>query len=224
MSGEAAGPGAAHPGDPEGPDAEPSPPAAGPWAAPTPEEQERMVEALLFASPEPLTAQDLAQRLPPGCDPRAALARLQRRYEGRGIELQRAGAAYAFRTAADLRHLLTREVVELRKLSRAGIETLAIVAYHGPVTRTEIEEIRGVTVSRGTLDQLMELGWVRLGRRRETPGRPATYVTTDAFLDHFGLGSAADLPSLPDLRAAGFLGDPLAQPDLPLPELEDPDD
>ena len=189
--------------------------------APSPEEQERMVEALLFASPAPLPTARIAERLPPGCDPRAALARLQRRYEGRGVNLVRSGGVWAFRTAPDLRFLLSREVVDTRKLSRAGIETLAIVAYHGPVTRTEIEEIRGVSVSKGTLDQLMELGWVRLGRRRETPGRPATYVTTDAFLDHFGLESATDLPSLADLRAAGFLGDPAIQQDLPLP---DPDE
>jgi len=185
-----------------------------------PEEQERMVEAILFAAREPLPTARIAERLPPGCDPRAALARLQRRYEGRGVNLVRAGGAWAFRTAPDLRFLLSRDVVETRKLSRAGIETLAIVAYHGPVTRTEIEEIRGVSVSKGTLDQLVELGWVRLGRRRETPGRPATFVTTDAFLDQFGLESASDLPGLADLRAAGFLGDPTVQADLPLPDPE----
>ena len=184
------------------------------------EEQERMVEAILFAAPEPLTTAQIAERLPQGSDVRAALDRLRRRYEGRGVNLLRAGATWAFRTAPDLRFLLSREVVETRKLSRAGIETLAIVAYHGPVTRTEIEEIRGVSVSKGTLDQLIELGWVRLGRRRDTPGRPATYVTTDAFLGHFGLESASDLPSLADLRAAGFLGG--VQEDLPLPEPEDP--
>ena len=187
---------------------------------PSPEEQERMVEAILFAAPEPLTTAQIAERLPQGSDVRAALDRLRRRYEGRGVNLLRAGATWAFRTAPDLRFLLSREVVESRKLSRAGIETLAIVAYHGPVTRTEIEEIRGVSVSKGTLDQLIELGWVRLGRRRDTPGRPATYVTTDAFLGHFGLESASDLPSLADLRAAGFLGG--VQEDLPLPEPEDP--
>lgn len=189
--------------------------------APSPEEQERMVEALLFAAPEPLTLARIAERLPQGSDPRAALERLRRRYEGRGVELVRAGQSWAFRTAPDLRFLLSREVVEMRRLSRAAVETLAIVAYHGPVTRTEIEEIRGVGVSRGTLDLLVELGWVRPGRRRETPGRPATYVTTDAFLAHFGLESPADLPSLADLRAAGFLGDPTVQQDLPLPDPED---
>lgn len=185
-----------------------------------PEEQERMVEALLFASPEPLPVARLAERLPPGCDARAALARLRRRYEGRGVNLVRSGEAWAFRTAPDLRFLLSREVVETRRLSRAGVETLAIIAYHGPVTRTEIEEIRGVSVSKGTLDQLMELGWIRLGRRRETPGRPVTYATTDSFLDHFHLGSTGDLPSLADLRAAGFLGDAATQEDLPLPDPE----
>ena len=187
---------------------------------PTAEEQERMVEAILFASREPLSTSRIAERLPHGCDARSAIDRLRRRYEGRGVNLVRSGAAWAFRTAPDLRFLLSREVVETRKLSRAGIETLAIVAYHGPVTRTEIEEIRGVSVSKGTLDQLLELGWVRLGRRRETPGRPATYVTTDAFLDQFGLESATDLPGLADLRAAGFLGDPAVQTDLSLPDPE----
>lgn len=187
---------------------------------PSPEEQERMVEAILFAAPEPLTTSQIAERLPHGSDVRAALDRLRRRYEGRGVNLLRSGSTWAFRTAPDLRFLLSREVVETRKLSRAGIETLAIVAYHGPVTRTEIEEIRGVSVSKGTLDQLIEMGWVRLGRRRDTPGRPATYVTTDAFLGHFGLESASDLPNLADLRAAGFLGG--VQEDLALPEPEDP--
>jgi segregation and condensation protein B len=185
---------------------------------PTPEEQERMVEALLFAAPEPLTAAQVAERLPQGSDARATLERLRRRYEGRGVNLVRAGQTWAFRTAPDLRFLLAREVVETRKLSRAGIETLAIVAYHGPVTRTEIEEMRGVSVSKGTLDHLIELGWVRPGRRRDTPGRPATFVTTDAFLAHFGLESPSDLPSLADLRAAGFLGG--EQEDLPLPSPE----
>ena len=179
-----------------------------------------MVEALLFASPAPLTAAQLADRLPQGSDVRASLDRLQRLYRGRGVNLLRAGSSWAFRTAPDLRFLLSREVEEVRKLSRAGIETLAIVAYHGPVTRTEIEEMRGVSVSRGTLDQLIELGWVRPGRRRDTPGRPGTFVTTDAFLAHFGLESPGDLPGLADLRAAGFLGDPGVQEDLPLPDPE----
>jgi len=186
----------------------------------TPEELERTVEAILFAAPTPLTATQIVERLPPGTDPRPALDRLRRHYAHRGVNLVRAGEAWAFRTAPDLRHVLTREIVETRKLSRAGIETLAIVAYHGPVTRTEIEEIRGVSVSRGTLDQLVELGWVRVGKRRPTPGRPVTHVTTDAFLDHFGLENASDLPGLADLKAARFLGDPTVQEDLPLPAPE----
>jgi segregation and condensation protein B len=184
-------------------------------AAPPPEEQARMVEAILFASPEPVSLAELDRRLPAGSDARAALDALRRHYEGRGVVLARVGGGWAFRTAPDLAHLLSREAVETRRLSRAAIETLAIVAYHGPVTRTEIEEIRGVSVSRGTLDQLVEIGWVRLGRRRQTPGRPVTYVTTESFLDHFGLASPADLPNLAELRAAGFLSGHGA-PELPL--------
>nr|WP_243730639.1 SMC-Scp complex subunit ScpB [Rubellimicrobium sp. CFH 75288] len=175
---------------------------------PPPAEQERMVEAILFAAGEPLDAAAIAERLPPGCDVRAALDALGRRYAGRGVELVRTGGAWGFRTAADLSHLLRRDVVETRRLSRAATETLAIIAYHGPVTRAEIEEIRGVTVSRGTLDQLVEIGWVRLGRRRDSPGRPVTFVTTEAFLHHFGLASLSDLPDLRELRAAGFLAGP----------------
>ena len=167
--------------------------------------QERMVEAVLFASADPVTLAELTQRLPEGCDPAEALAHLRRRYEGRGVTLVRIGDAYAFRTAPDLGHLMRKESVEARKLSRAAIETLAIVAYHQPVTRTEIEEIRGVAVSRGTVDQLLELDWIRLGRRRMTPGRPVTFVVTEAFLDHFGLESARDLPGIKELRAAGLL-------------------
>jgi segregation and condensation protein B len=191
------------------------------FVVPTLQEQERMLEAVLFAAAEPMTTAQLAERLPQGSDARAAIERLRRRYEGRGVNLVRAGSTWAFRTAPDLRFLLSREVVEVRKLSRAGIETLAIVAYHGPVTRTEIEDIRGVSVSKGTLDQLIELGWVRPGRRRESPGRPSTFVTTDAFLAHFGLASPSDLPNLAELRAAGFLGGAI-QDDLPLPEPEEP--
>lgn len=168
-------------------------------------EQERMVEAILFAVAEPLTLAQIAARLPAGCDTAEALGQLARRYAGRGVQLMQIGDAYALRTAPDLGHLMTRETVETRKLSRAAIETLAIVAYHQPVTRAEIEEIRGVAVSRGTVDQLMELGWIRLGRRRMTPGRPVTFVVTEAFLDHFGLASTRDLPGLKELRAAGLL-------------------
>lgn len=175
------------------------------FVAPTMPEQERMIEALLFASAAPLTARELADRLPRGCDVTAALGGLRARYAGRGVELRRSGEAWAFRTAADLGFLMSREVVETRKLSRAAIETLSIVAYHQPVTRAEIEEIRGVSVSAGTLDLLIELDWVRLGRRRMTPGRPMTFVVTQGFLDHFGLENEGDLPGLAELRAAGLL-------------------
>jgi segregation and condensation protein B len=176
----------------------------GAFALPMPE-QERMVEAVLFASRSPMSPREIAERLPQGCDVAEAISGLRRRYDGRGVQLVPVGGAWAFRTAADLGFLMSREVVETRKLSRAAIETLAIVAYHQPVTRAEIEEIRGVSVSGGTLDQLIELGWVRMGRRRETPGRPATFVVTTGFLDHFGLGSEKDLPGLAELRAAGLI-------------------
>ncbi|MBB5223329.1 segregation and condensation protein B [Amaricoccus macauensis] len=175
------------------------------FAVPPIGEQERMLEAVLFASREPLSMRALEERLPRGCDVGEALVGLGRKYEGRGVQLARVGDAWAFRTAADLGFLMSREVEETRKLSRAAIETLAIVAYHQPVTRAEIEEIRGVSVSAGTLDQLMEMGWVKLGRRRMTPGRPMTFVVTQGFLDHFGLGSERDLPGIAELRAAGLL-------------------
>jgi segregation and condensation protein B len=173
--------------------------------APPMGEQERMVEAILFASVQPVTLAELVARMPHGCDPAEALVVLRRRYEGRGVNLVRVGDAWAFRTAPDLGHLMHKEAVESRKLSRAAIETLAIIAYHQPVTRAEIEEIRGVAVSRGTVDQLMEMDWIRLGRRRMTPGRPVTFVVTQGFLDHFGLESARDLPGVKELRAAGLL-------------------
>ena len=175
------------------------------FEAPTMGEQERMVEAVLFASADPVTLAELIARMPQGCDPAEAIVTLRRRYDGRGVQLVKLGDAYAFRTAPDLGHLMRRETTEVRKLSRAAIETLAIVAYHQPVTRAEIEEIRGVAVSRGTVDQLMELDWIRLGRRRMTPGRPVTFVVTDHFLDHFGLETTRDLPGLKELRAAGLL-------------------
>ncbi len=175
------------------------------FEAPPMSEQERMVEAILFAGADPMTVAQLSARMPHGCEPAEALAHLRRRYDGRGVNLVRVGDAYAMRTAPDLGHLMHKETVETRKLSRAATETLAIVAYHQPVTRAEIEEIRGVAVSRGTVDQLLELDWIRLGRRRMTPGRPVTFVVTDHFLDHFGLESARDLPGLKELRAAGLL-------------------
>ncbi|MDT0683600.1 SMC-Scp complex subunit ScpB [Roseicyclus sp. F158] len=175
------------------------------FEAPAEAEQDRMVEAVLFASAEPVTVAELNARLPHGSDSAAALRRLRELYEGRGVHLVRVGEAWALRTAPDLGFLMRRETTDTRKLSRAAIETLAIVAYHQPVTRAEIEEIRGVSVSRGTVDQLMELEWIRFGKRRETPGRPVTYVVTTEFLDHFGLESSRDLPGLKELRAAGLL-------------------
>ncbi len=180
--------------------------ADGVFDVPPPAQQERMVEAVLFASAAPVTIAELHARLPRGCDAPAALRRLEERYDGRGVRIVRVGDAWAIRTAEDLGFLMTRETVETRRLSRAAVETLAIVAYHQPVTRAEIEEIRGVSVSKGTVEQLMELDWIRLGRRRMTPGRPVTFVVTRAFMDHFGLTTARDLPGLKELRAAGLLG------------------
>jgi segregation and condensation protein B len=175
------------------------------FEAPPMGEQERMVEAILFATADPVSVAELTGRMPHGCDPAEALANLRKRYEGRGVNIVRVGDAWAIRTAGDLGFLMHKETVETRKLSRAAIETLAIVAYHQPVTRAEIEEIRGVSVSRGTVDQLIELEWIRFGRRRMTPGRPVTFVVTQSFLDHFGLENARDLPGLKELRSAGLL-------------------
>lgn len=173
--------------------------------APSLIEQERMIEAVLFASAEPITIKELEARMPHGCDVAEAMISVRRRFEGRGVHVMKIGDAYALRTAADLGYLMQKETVEVRKLSRAAIETLAIIAYHQPVTRAEIEEIRGVSVSRGTVDQLLELDWIRFGRRKMTPGRPVTFVITEGFLDHFGLESARDLPGLKELRSAGLL-------------------
>ena len=175
------------------------------FQAPPLAEQERMIEALLFASAEPVSIREMEARLPHGCDPAEALQLLRRRYEGRGVNVVKVGDAWAMRTTADLGFLMSRETVETRKLSRAAIETLAIVAYHQPVTRAEIEEIRGVSVNRGTIDQLIEMEWIKFGRRKMTPGRPVTFVVTPAFLDHFGLESARDLPGVKELRDAGLL-------------------
>ncbi len=175
------------------------------FRAPPLAEQERMVEAILFATAEPVTAADMNARMPHGSDAAEAVRLLEKRYQGRGVRVIRVGDAWAIRTAPDLGFLMHKETVETRKLSRAAIETLAIIAYHQPVTRAEIEEIRGVSVSRGTVDQLIELGWIRFGRRKMTPGRPVTFVVTDEFLDHFGLESARDLPGLKELRSAGLL-------------------
>jgi|TARA_B110000259_G_scaffold65535_1_gene77205 segregation and condensation protein B len=175
------------------------------FEAPPIAEQERMVEAILFASADPVSLREMAGRMPHGSEPLIAMQNIQKRYSGRGVEIVQVDQAWAIRTAADLGFLMQRETVETRKLSRAAIETLAIVAYHQPVTRAEIEEIRGVAVSRGTIDQLLELEWIKIGRRRQTPGRPVTFVVTEHFLDHFGLESARDLPGLQELRAAGLL-------------------
>lgn len=175
------------------------------FEAPPMGEQERMVEAVLFASAQPVTVAELNARMPHGCDAAEALVNVKKRYEGRGVTLMKTGNAYAMRTAGDLSFLMQKETVETRKLSRAAIETLAIIAYHQPVTRAEIEEIRGVSVSRGTVDQLLEMEWIRFGRRKMTPGRPVTFVVTPDFLDQFGLESARDLPGLKELRSAGLL-------------------
>jgi segregation and condensation protein B len=165
----------------------------------------RLLEALLFASSEPLDEKTLAASLPSGIDLRGLLQRLQQEYSARGVNLVRIDGKWTFRTAGDLSWLLTREAVEARRLSRAAIETLAIVAYHQPVTRAEIEEIRGVTTSKGTLDVLLETGWVRLRGRRKAPGRPVTYGTTATFLSHFGLSELGDLPGLDELKGSGLL-------------------
>ncbi len=191
---------------PPAPESAPSAPAGDLFARAPGTERERLVEAILFASAEPLRPDEIAERLPDRADPGPALAALAAQYEGRGVRLVRVGEAWAFRTAPDLGPLLADGAEEPRRLSRAATETLAIIAYHQPVTRAEIEEVRGVAVSRGTLDLLLELGWIRMGARRETPGRPATFVTTEVFLDHFGLESARDLPGLADLKAAGLVG------------------
>lgn len=193
------------------------------FEAPPMAEQERMVEAILFASAEPQTKLQIENRMPHGSDVAEALVHLRKRYEGRGVHLVRVGDAWAFRTAPDLGFLMQKEQVETRKLSRAAIETLAIIAYHQPVTRAEIEEIRGVSVSSGTIDMLMELEWIKLGRRRMTPGRPVTFVVTQEFLDHFGLESARDLPGVKELRDAGLLDNrpPPGREDLPEAEDEE---
>lgn len=165
----------------------------------------RMAEALVFASAEPVSLQLLAQRLPKGTNLPAVVEQLARLYERRGVNLVRVGEAIAFRTAPDLAFLMNREAVQQRKLSRAALEVLAIIGYHQPVTRAEIEDIRGVETSKGTLDLLLETGWVRMRGRRRTPGRPVTYGTTTAFLDHFGLEDIRDLPGLDELKGAGLL-------------------
>lgn len=206
----------------------------------------RIAEALLFAADRPLSEAELAERLPAGCDVAAVLAQLSAFYAGRGVNLIRVAGAWTFRTAPDLGYLLSRHTPEMRKLSRAALETLAIIAYHQPVTRAEIEEIRGVATSKGTLDALIEASWVRLRGRRRTPGRPVTYGTTAQFLSHFGLEAIEDLPGLEELKGAGFLDgrlpdgvrvptpsddpllredeDPLDDADEPMMDFAEPDD
>ena len=165
----------------------------------------RLLEAILFASAEPVSEAELRAKLDGEVDLPRALDILASAYAGRGVELVKVGKGWAFRTAPDLGRRLRGTETQLKKLSRAGLETLSIIAYHQPITRGELEEIRGVSLSKGTLDALLEAGWVRPGRRRHTPGRPLTWVTTDAFLDHFALESLDDLPGLADLKAAGLL-------------------
>ncbi|MGY3698332.1 segregation and condensation protein B [Bradyrhizobium sp. USDA 3240] len=168
-------------------------------------EELRLLEALLFASAEPIDQATLAKRMPDGVDIKAALAQLQAEYAPRGVNLVRVANKWTFRTAGDLSWLMTRESTETRKLSRAAIEVLAIVAYHQPVTRAEIEEIRGVVTSKGTIDVLLETGWIRPRGRRKTPGRPLTFGTTDAFLTQFSLEALGDLPGLEELKGTGLL-------------------
>ncbi|HSV01970.1 MAG TPA: SMC-Scp complex subunit ScpB [Phenylobacterium sp.] len=181
------------------------------------ETAEREIEALLFAAAGPLSEADLAHRLPEGADVAGALAALQARYVGRGVELACVAERWRFQTAADLAWLMTEQREEPRRLSKAAQETLAIIAYHQPVTRAEIEAVRGVQASRGTLDVLLELGLVRMRGRRRTPGRPVTYGTTDAFLEHYGLASLTDLPGAAEMKAAGLLSLDLP-PDFAVPD------
>lgn len=168
-------------------------------------EQLKVLEAMLFASADPLTPQAIHERLPTDADLNVLLTELRGLYTDRGIELVEVGGAWAFRTSSQVASALTIEKDVERRLSRAALETLAVVGYHQPITRAEIENIRGVATHKGTIDQLLEMGWVKPSKRRETPGRPLTWVTTTAFLDHFGLGSIMELPGLEDLKAAGLL-------------------
>ncbi len=187
----------------------------------------RMVEAVLFASETPLSIEDIADRLPDGADVEYQLDSLMEEYKSRGVTLVNVASKYMFRTATDLSFLLRREVDEPRKLSRAAVETLAIIAYHQPVTRAELEDIRGVSISKGTLDVLMEAGWIRPMGRKRTPGRPVTYGSTENFLVHFGLETIKDLPGLQELKAAGLLDSVDVALDkmggVPMPEEEEDD-
>jgi segregation and condensation protein B len=193
-------------------------------------EELRLLEALLFAAGSPLDEATLKRRLPDGVEIKEALGRLQAEYATRGVNLVRVGKKWTFRTASDLSWLLTKNTIETRKLSRAAIETLAIVAYHQPVTRAEVEEIRGVATATGTLDVLLKTGWIRPRGRRKAPGRPITYGTTEDFLSHFGLEEVGDLPGLDELKGAGLLegnmpagfGVPMPSDDSTLRDDEEP--
>jgi segregation and condensation protein B len=187
------------------------------------EHELRLLESLLFAAVEPIDIETLRDRMPDGADVNALVARLTRDYAGRGVNLVRVAGRWRFQTAPDLEHHLTDIKETPRKLSRAALETLAIVAYHQPVTRAEVEDVRGVAVSKGTIDVLMELSWIRMRGRRRTPGRPVTYGTTDGFLAHFNLETITDLPGREDLKAAGLL-DPRLPKDFEMPTPMMPDD
>jgi len=183
----------------------------------------RMAEAIVFASAEPVTEKQLAQRMPEGVDVPATMAELQQIYSRRGVNLVKVADAWAFRTAGDLAFLMSRDSVQQKKLSRAALEVLAIIAYHQPVTRAEIEDIRGVETSKGTIDTLMETEWIRMRGRRKTPGRPVTYGTTDKFLDHFALEEIRDLPGIDELKGAGLISTRMpANFSVPVPP-SDPD-
>jgi segregation and condensation protein B len=186
-------------------------------------EKLRILEALLFAAPEPLNEKALAEHFGEGEDVPALLAELQGVYAGRGVNLVKVAGKWAFRTADDLAFLLERQAIEQRRLSRAALETLAIIAYHQPVTRAEIEEIRGVSTSKGTLDVLLETGWIKLRGRRRAPGRPVTYGTTEQFLTHFGFDQIQDLPGLAELKGAGLL-DSTLPPGFSMPNPSDAPD
>ncbi|MGB8817622.1 MAG: SMC-Scp complex subunit ScpB [Rhizobiaceae bacterium] len=190
----------------------------------------RMAEAIVFASAEPVSEKALSERLPGETDIGIVMGELRSLYEKRGVNLVRVGDAWAFRTAADLSFLMSRETVQQKKLSRAALEVMAIIAYHQPVTRAEMEDIRGVETAKGTLDVLLETGWIRIRGRRKAPGRPVTYGTTTAFLDHFGLEEIRDLPGMDELKGAGLLSARLPSnfmvPQLPanIDELNDDED
>jgi segregation and condensation protein B len=182
----------------------------------------RIIEAILFAAAEPVSEDRLREFLPADSDLASLIADLQANYANRGVNLVIVNGKYALRTAQDVAFVLRKEVQQQRKLSRAGLETLSIVAYHQPVTRAEIEDIRGVAISKGTLDLLLEIGWIKMRGRRKTPGRPVTYGTTEAFMVHFGLNEITDLPGLQELKAAGLLDANLPPGfDLPMPKISD---